>query len=246
MHPFVQYTGAGSWFTFCTRPAMHYVFYAIHFIRYHDSKIDASSIINAACNFISNVRQCVRCTDGVYLRQLFHHSFSKYGARHKIDSAFVIFQMKSWKSCVRFLILFRETRRHFQNLSCCLMIFCICFSHIPLTICCFNDGSLLVLMHDVYFFLSLPFSISVTSVSLVESVLLAKLSCRSLYGHYQIALDDGHSSIVTVKLNPNRRNIFSVLFLLFFLLCYYMYHVMFVMSVKCKWIIFWMFQVFRV
>ena len=67
----------------------------------------------------------------------------------------------------------------------------------------------------IFFFFLLPFSISVTSVSLVESVLLAELSCRSLYDHYQIALDDGHSSIVTFKLNPKRRNIlyyyFSVL-----------------------------------
>ena len=95
MHPFVQYTGAGSWFTFCTRRAMHYVFYAIHFIRYHVARLTRLRLLMPREILLVTFRQCVRCIDGAYLRQLFHHSFSKYSARHKIDSTFVIFQMKS-------------------------------------------------------------------------------------------------------------------------------------------------------
>ena len=68
-------SGQLIYFSHGTRRGMHYVFYGIHFIIISRSKIDASLIINVACNFISNFREYIRCIDGAYLRQLFPRSF---------------------------------------------------------------------------------------------------------------------------------------------------------------------------
>lgn len=60
----------------------------------------------------------------------------------------------------------------------------------------------------IYLFFSCP--ISITSVSAIEPALLLELSCRSLYGHYQIAFVDDHSCTITFKLNLKWRNSDSI------------------------------------